>query len=482
MKKIIHPCADIPENYKSYIETLEKGDNVIILGEAGTGKSTFLNFIRTNQHPDLNIITLSPTGIAALNVNGQSIHSFFNFDSKILLNKDAFKKYPLEKREILESTNLIIIDEISMVRADIFKTMDSILKFNLDTREPFGGIQIILMGDVLQLPPVVTPDERKFFGRGSEAVYPSEYFFDTDAYKNGNFKPLHFNKIYRQTDLEFIKILNSIRKGITSSKIIDSLNKRIIDNKPDFEKDNPIFLCSTNKNADDINEHFLQDINKKEFIFEGKITGKFKDEKRLPSPQILKLKVGAKVIFTKNDPEKKFVNGTIGEVIDIRCRTIYVKLCKEYNFATIEVPLVKWEKKEYVLEKEAEAEKIDSKKSSLEKIKEIAKKPKPKLEMQVVGTYEQYPLNLAWAITIHKSQGQTLDSVLIDLDKGCFTEGQVYVALSRCKTFEKLYLLYKLRSRDVKVNNYVLSFLETLTERKEDDIENNGFGDDIDFI
>ena len=414
--------------HKYALKSIFDGHNTFLTGAAGTGKSTFLRLLQTALSDDYNIITLAPTGVAALNVGGQTIHSFFKFKASIIQEHNIKKR---RKNEGFKNIDLLVIDEISMVRADIFQAVDWFLRKNgRDPNKPFGGIQILLIGDLYQLPPIVSFAEKAMFA----SLYESPFFFHTNAFYNGGFNHIELSEIHRQTDPYFANMLGRIRTGHIDRHILSDLNSRHLKhfNPDDVSELLPMILTGRNDTAEDINFEYLDNIEAKEHHFEGKKDGDFKiTEQRMPAPQDLYLKVGARVMFTKNDGMQRWVNGSFGIVERLTEDEIFVRVGRSLMCVTPE----KWETLEYEFNEE-----------------------KNIWVSKVVGTYTQFPLTLAWAITIHKSQGQTLDSCIIKLDGRSFADGQLYVALSRCKSFETLFLCDEITYKDVRVSKDVKEF------------------------
>ena len=408
-----------------YLEDTSR--NVFISGKAGTGKSTFLENFRkaTNK----NIAVVAPTGVAALNVQGQTIHSFFSITPG-LIDFRSFK--PANNKKLYGSLDLLIIDEISMVRADLFDAVEATLRKNNDKSLPFGGVQICVIGDLFQLPPVIRHEEKTFYNQ----TYNSPFFFASGNYAAANFELIKFDKVFRQADSHFIHALNKVRIGRKDPDLLAYLNQRhqvaLARNPP------PITLAATNKIADDINQQQRQALPGVGYTFYGSLQGRFVVGKdRLPSPEKLILKKDTQVMFTRNDiVKKRWVNGTLGTVSYVDEENIEVtvkqKSGKQKSFV---VTPEKWVSYEYAFNDE-----------------------KNKLEQKEVGSFTQYPLMLAWAVTIHKSQGKTLDNVFIDLGGGAFAPGQVYVALSRCRSFESLSLKTPLTPRDIWCDKSILEF------------------------
>lgn len=415
------------EEFNKAFEILnDSADNLFITGKAGTGKSTFLEYFK--KHTKKKIAVLAPTGVAALNIKGQTIHSFFKFKPRLLTSDHIKKKF---NAKLYQKLDMIIIDEISMVRADVFNAIEYFLRLNgPKSGEPFGGVQICVIGDLYQLPPIVSFAEKDIFYN----LYKSSFFFDSEAFEMAKFGMVEFHKIYRQSEEYFIKMLNDIRTGDISQQALDFINTRY--NANHNEQEGAVTLTTTNKIADKINVFKLGQIQQQEFSYMGKIIGDFLlKEDKLPAPMELKLKVGSQVMFTRNNMQKKWVNGTIGRVVLLSEKEIIVEVEKNGKKKNYNVEKEMWESIEYSYEEGSE------------KIKE-----------KVKGQYLQYPLVTAWAITIHKSQGKTLENVVIDLGYGAFASGQLYVALSRCRTFEKIILKKPVTYRDVKCDLNVVQF------------------------
>lgn len=390
--------------------------NIFLTGKAGTGKTTFLRSV-VDSVPKRKIV-LAPTGVAAINAGGVTIHSFFQLPLGLFLPEytistagqpDRFT-YNKTKLTIIRSLELIIIDEVSMLRADILDRMDEILRRLRRRSEPFGGIQMLMIGDMQQLPPVVNEQEWQIMHK----YYPSPYFFDSRALVQSRYVTVELRKIYRQSDSRFIDLLAKVRDNRMDSAALDLLNSRY---RPDFEPqtgDGYIILCTHNQAANSVNSARMARLAGPEFRFEARIDGDF-PENMYPQEHELVLRLGAQVIFTKNDPspQKAYVNGSLGVVTALEEDDIEVTL---FDGTEIEVERAEWEHLKY---------EIDS----------LSKEIKTSIE----GLFVQYPLRLAWAITVHKSQGLTFDKAVIDAGRS-FTHGQVYVALSRCRSLEGIVL------------------------------------------
>ena len=416
----------LSEEFESIVEQLENTkDHFYITGKAGSGKSTLLAYFRSITQK--NTAVLAPTGVAAIRVKGQTIHSFFGFPPKVIQTRHIKK---VRQIELLQNLETLIIDEISMVRADVFDAIDYSLRVHRKKlTQPFGGVQVIVFGDLFQLPPVVNMDESSLL----ERIYPSgQFFFHSNIFQDAQFKTLELQSIYRQKDDHFIYLLNAVRDGSITHSQIDNLNDSLVDN---FEMDEgKIILTTTNARASGINQNYLKQLSSEEFSYQAQATGQFYKE-LFPTDEVLKLKKGAQVIMIKNDPEKRWVNGSIGTIHDIAEKKIKVKI----NHKIYEVKKEKWDRIQYSYD--------DDQQEVLE---------------NVTGSFKQYPMRLAWAITIHKSQGQTFEKVIIDMSQGSFAPGQLYVALSRCISLDGIELLRPLKKSDVIVNKQLIGFQDRL--------------------
>ena len=412
--------------------------SVFLTGKAGTGKSTFLKYIC--NHTKKKYVVLAPTGIAAINAGGVTLHSFFKLPFRPMLPDDPdlslshgrifeFFKYPKEKRKIIAEVDLIIIDEISMVRADIIDCVDRILRvYSGNMRLPFGGKQLLFVGDVFQLEPVVPSDQKEILS----LFYASPFFFSARVFKDINLVPIELQKVYRQTDSVFINILDRIRNNAARKQELDTLNGRYF---PSFEPQNEdmyITLATRRDQVDFINEKKLAELPGEEYVSVGKIEGDF-PESSLPTQLNLSIKEQAQVIFIDNDYERRWVNGTIGMVSGID-ENVNVYVLLESGVEHLVEP-TSWRNYKY---KYNEKEK--------------------RIEEEIVGTFEQLPIRLAWAITVHKSQGLTFSRVVVDLTGGVFAGGQTYVALSRCTSLEGLVLKSKISSRDIFIRKEIVEF------------------------
>lgn len=418
-------------------------NSLFLTGRAGTGKSTFLRYIAANTHKKH--VVLAPTGIAAINAGGSTLHSFFKLPFYPLLPNDtrysvrhlrSTMKYSSEKIKLLKELELIIIDEISMVRADIIDFIDKLLRvYCRNMREPFGGKQMLFVGDIYQLEPVIKEDDRRLL----HPFYPSGYFFDARIFRSFQLVSVELQKVYRQTDPEFISLLDDIRTNTATESDLVRLNKRVGLSFQDDTDGLSITLSARRDTVDYINRRELDKLEGKPFIAKGEINGEF-PESALPTPVELELKPGCHVMFIKNDMKKRWVNGTLGVVSAIDEDGGVVSVITE-DGSEYDVERELWENVRYKFNETEE-----------------------KIEEEQIGTYVQFPLRLAWAITVHKSQGLTFRRVNIDFTGGAFAGGQTYVALSRCMSLDGISLKEPIRRRDIFVRSEVVRFAKNYND------------------
>ena len=436
--------ADVFKNEK--IEMLNRfvqntDVHIFLTGKAGTGKTTFLRNLAANTYKRMVIV--APTGVAAINAGGVTIHSFFQLPfGPIVPDGQSLSlvsnKISKTKLKIMRSLDLLVIDEISMVRADLLDAVDAVLRKVRRSSDAFGGVQLLMIGDIQQLAPVARQNEWELL----QPYYKSVYFFDSHVLRNNPYICVELNHIYRQNDEDFIGILNQVRNNKLDKKNADLLNQRFI---PDFnpkDKDGYITLTTHNSQADEINEQKLKEIKSKTLTFEAEINGVF-PENAYPTKEVLELKVGAQVMFVKNDPSpaKEYYNGRIGKIISYNKDEGLVVQCDN---DIINVTPVQWQNFEYTLN---------------EKTNEIEEKE--------IGSFTQIPLRTAWAITIHKSQGLTFDKVILNAEMA-FTHGQVYVALSRCTSLKGLVLKSKIQNNVLFNDNTINAFVDRIPSLEPD--------------
>lgn len=427
--------VDNPELQQAHDFVQYTGSHIFLTGKAGTGKTTFLHNLA--QQTDKRMIITAPTGVAAMNAGGVTLHSFFQLPFGPFVpgseaydrNSQRHFRFSKEKKQIIASLDLLVIDEISMVRADLLDAVDAVLRRHRRNEQPFGGVQLLMIGDLHQLSPVAKQSEWKHL----QPHYESVYFFSSKALAKTELLTIELKHIYRQSDEVFISLLNKVRENNLDHKSLKLLNRC---HKQDFrpeEDEGYITLTTHNNSAHHINSERLTELASKAYSFHAEIKGDF-PEHIFPTPARLTLKEGAQVMFVRNDPsaDKLYFNGKIGKITRIIGKTIFVR-CPE-DAVEIEVDPVTWENIKYIINDE---------------IKEI--------EEDVVGKFEQYPLKLAWAITIHKSQGLTFEKAIIDAE-AAFAHGQVYVALSRCKTLEGMVLSSPIASSGVDTDEAVLRY------------------------
>ena len=441
---MIHQRIEFNDEFKRALTLMEDtSKHFFITGRAGTGKSTLLTCFR--EHTKKTIAVLAPTGVAALNVNGETVHSFFGFMPETTLQ--SVKKLESNNKRLLmyQSLDTIVIDEISMVRADLLDCVDKFLRLNgKDSSLPFGGIQMIFIGDLYQLPPVETKDQKILF----QDYYTSPYFFSARVFGDQqqsllsdnkfDFEIVELEKIYRQSDRKFIDILNGVRNNSIQEKHLTELNSRV--NKEFKPKVDDFWICltATNRQAAEINAERLKTIKGKARTFKGSFSGMV-DDRSFPTERTLSVKKGVQVMMVSNSPSGSWVNGSIGVVEDFEYNkddgqdTVIIKLL---SGKLIKVTPHMWDVLHWTYD--------NTKKS---------------IASESIGSFTQYPFRLAWAITIHKSQGKTFDRVIIDVGPSTFASGQMYVALSRCRSLEGLVLKHNITKRHILLDKRVAQFM-----------------------
>lgn len=419
----VEPTAE----YLAALDYLRIGKgNLFVTGRAGTGKSTLLRALR-----DLisdNMVVVAPTGLAAVNVGGQTIHSFFGLPPRLIRPDDIRRS---RNGGLMRKLDLLVIDEVSMVRSDLMWALDQSLRVNRGRpREPFGGLRLVLFGDLHQLPPVVQEAE---VAEHLEANFGGPFFFSVPALREGHGTALiELSQVFRQNDAALIDLLNRVRDGNVEAADLEILNERVHPIRTLSEGDSYVILTPTNAAAQRINLAYLDALPGKVHRYEAGVTGEFAPGAH-PTDQSLTLKAGAKVILLRNDADRRWVNGTIARIARLEDKRIWITLRGE----DYEIEPVSWENRRYAYD-QAESRIVE----------------------QVAGTFKQFPLRLAWALTIHKSQGLTLDKVYIDLGRGTFAHGQAYVALSRCRSLEGLALARVLRPSDILFDRAAMGYRE----------------------
>jgi energy-coupling factor transporter ATP-binding protein EcfA2 len=437
------PVIEINPEFRRALDVMETtGRHIFITGKAGTGKSTLLDYFRNATRKK--IAVLAPTGVAALNVRGQTIHSFCRFKPDITLDK--VKKISGKGAALYKNLDAVIIDEISMVRADLLDCVERFLSLNgPHPKKRFGGLQMVFIGDLYQLPPVVTSAERNVFS----TQYETPYFFSSRIFNEPNFDMefVELEKIYRQTEEDFIRLLNAIRNRSVTDEDIGRLNCRYDAGFVPPDEDFFIHLTSTNDLAYKRNQEKLALLPGRTFRYQGLLEGEF-DKSHLPTDELLELKRGAQVMMVNNDPNGRWVNGSIGRIVGVeKAKSSPDALAVELRDGfEVDVEPYTWEI--FKLDFDERAGKLFS---------------------ETIGSFTQYPLRLAWAITIHKSQGKTFDKVVIDIGRGTFAHGQVYVALSRCTNFDGIVLKKEIKKSHIRMDWRVIKFLTRYQYRKADE-------------
>lgn len=418
------PAGDTPwpdgitptEEYRAALDYIREGEgHLFVTGRAGTGKSTLLRALRATT--DQEMVVVAPTGLAAVNVGGQTIHSFFGLPPRLIRHDDIRRS---RNGQVMRKLAFLVIDEVSMVRSDLMWAIDQSLRVNRGRpREPFGGVRLVLFGDLHQLPPVVQEAE---VATHLEQEFGGPFFFSAPALREGaGTLRLELTQVFRQSDEALISVLNRIRDGEANEEDLAELNARVAPIRTLGEGEKFVILTPTNAAAQRINTAYLDALPGRAHTYEAGITGDFTNASH-PTDSALVLKPGAKVILLRNDPERRWVNGTIARIARLEEKKVFVEVAGREH----ELEPASWEQRRYAYDKTEE-----------------------KIVGTVAGTFRQYPVRLAWALTIHKAQGLTLDNVYIDLGRGTFAHGQAYVALSRCRSLEGLALARTLTPRDI---------------------------------
>ena len=437
-RKHKQPPIELNDQFRLALDIMEHTNkSIFITGRAGTGKSTLLSYFRRTTKKK--VALLAPTGVAALNIKGQTIHSFFGFKPNITLERVRRLHFSDDKSNIYKKLDAIVIDEISMVRADLLDCVDAFLRLNGPRVDrPFGGIQMVFIGDLYQLPPVVTGTEKEVF----KSLYETPYFYSARVFNSLEMEFVELEKVYRQHNEGFIKLLNSIRNNSITEEGLRLLNQRYM---PEFEPspdDFYVYLTTINKLADEINSKELAKLDNTLYTFTGSIEGQFSAQ-YLPTAVDIQVKIGAQIMMVNNDAHGCWVNGSIGKITDIipDDNGEHIIVAELADGKTVDITPYTWEIFRFFAEE-------------------------GQLQSEVIGRFRQYPLMLAWAVTIHKSQGKTFDKVIIDIGRGAFAHGQTYVALSRCTTLAGIVLKKPILKKHVWTDYKVVDFLTKYQYKK----------------
>lgn len=396
-------------------------EHTFVTGKAGTGKSVLLQYFK--EYSNKRLVVVAPTGVAALNVGGQTIHSLFRIPPTFIAQDSLQVHY--KTALLLKNLDAVVLDEISMVRADLMDAIDHLLRQARSSKVPFGGVQVIMFGDLYQLPPIVSdPELHKYFAEN----YGGYYFFRAHAWQSAALKIYELTNIFRQKGKIFKIILNAIRTGEVTQEALAKLNSRTTNKIPE---DGVITLATTNNTVTNINHIRLDKLEGRLYEYRAMISGEL-EQSAFPTEEVLRFKKGAQVMLLKNDREKRWVNGTLGHIHSLSKDEVKVDI----GGSVYSVPRETWSKIRYYYDREENV-----------------------IEEEVVSSFTQFPLRLAWAITIHKSQGQTYNSIAVDLGSGAFAQGQTYVALSRCRSLKNLYLKREVSREDIMVDPTVVSFM-----------------------
>ena len=420
---------EIGPDFQMALDHIDKeGQSAFITGVAGTGKSTLLQYFQETTKRA--VVVLAPTGIAAINVRGQTIHSFFRFPPKLIEPAELSRG---RNTSLFENLETLVIDEVSMVRADLMDGIDRAMRVNRGREgEPFGGAQVVMFGDPHQLPPVVVDGE---LGEYLRDLYGGIYFFHAPAVKNERMRLIELTERYRHRDARFISILDAIRNNEVDAYTLDELNQQVAEAMRPVDMEEYVTLTPTNAAANNINAAMLEDLGGREYEYGATVSGSF-GERAFPTDTRLKLREGARVMTLKNDPAGRWVNGTLATVARLTDRRVWITT----EDGEHELKRSEWDKTKY--EYDATTRRI---------------------EQNVTGSFKQFPIRLAWALTIHKSQGQTFDKVFINFGRGTFAHGQAYVALSRCRTLEGVRLGRAVRPSDILLDRAALEYREAFS-------------------
>lgn len=428
------PDFEITEEMDHVINSIRQGKNLFITGKAGSGKSTLLTYLRSTVFPQ-ETVYCSYTGVAALNIGGETLHKFFGFLPDVTIEKVKGPDYHPRSQRAMKVLKMLVIDEISMVRADLLDIIDFALRrYGPNHRKPFGGVQLVMFGDLYQLPPIVKPTERDFFNDH----YRSEFFFDSHVFDESGFDQIELTKVYRQKDQRLIEILDRIRTNDITEEELDLLNTRV---EPDFEPPDDEFyitLTSTRSLSSEINSSRLEELPGKSYTSIASVWGEF-SEKSFPAERILEFKVGSQIMLLNNDQGQRWANGTLARVKDVhadkteKVKSVSVELASDGSEHVVEPN--QWD----VLKTKYEG---------------------GLLSHEVVGSFIQLPIQLAWSVTIHKAQGKSFDRVILDFSHRVFAPGQMYVALSRCRSLEGIKLKTPVEIEEVMVDERVVAYME----------------------
>lgn len=431
-RKPVDPVEELDMN-REFLYALDimsnTNDSLFLTGEAGTGKSTLVKHFMRNTKK--RAVVLAPTGVAAVNAGGQTVHSFFKFPPKPLTDNNIPMNVSDDNMRLYNAVDTIIIDEVSMVRVDMMDAIDTFLRIHLNDNAPFAGKQIIMVGDLNQLPPVIgSSAEREMITHG----HKSEFFFDAAVFERSTFHKVALTRIYRQKDPVFISYLNKIRNGSISYIEIDELNTRC--HKPSRLNPEVVNICTTNAVADYLNSAHLEDVKSEEIVLPGKIEGQF-NTKNCPVGENIKVKIGCRVMILVNDPDKKYYNGTIGILEEVN-EGEEPSLVVNVGGSRMVISPYTYESKAYTYNPSSKT-----------------------ISTKSIGTFKQYPVRLAYAITAHKAQGLTFDRINIDLGYNAFAHGQSYIAISRCRTLEGVTFSRPFRKSDIIIDKRVAEFMST---------------------